>query len=189
MKAIAFVSVIVLLTLVTACTKRVNWSEDVQLADGRVVTLKRHQVFGGPHESLQPPTESVDWLKFKHPDPRKTFAGTWHEICHLLPCTLTTTRHNCLSHQSTAKASDANARSLPICSINTKSAVGPKPVGNLRGRRIKRNMLRTLRSEGVDGKGQSAPQRRSNPTTCDGVYRCSSDSEGGTQSNHGTQSG
>jgi hypothetical protein len=53
---------------VAACAKRVNWLEDVQLADGRVVTLERQQVLGGPHELFQPPTESVGWLEFKQPD-------------------------------------------------------------------------------------------------------------------------
>ena len=59
---------VALLALTTACTKKVNWSEDVQLADGRVVTLTRHQEFGGPHEIGQRPTESVGWLEFEHPD-------------------------------------------------------------------------------------------------------------------------
>jgi len=62
------VSCLCLLAWSSACTKKVNWLEDVQLADGRVVTLTRHQEFGGPHEIGQPSSESTGWLEFKHPD-------------------------------------------------------------------------------------------------------------------------
>src|SRR5882757_9614183 len=62
------VSCLCLLAWSSACTKKVNWLEDVQLPDGRVVTLKRHQEFGGPHEIGQPSTESDYWFEFKHPD-------------------------------------------------------------------------------------------------------------------------
>jgi hypothetical protein len=39
----------------------------VRLPDGRVVTLKRYQKFGGPHEIGYPSTETDYWLEFKSP--------------------------------------------------------------------------------------------------------------------------
>jgi hypothetical protein len=59
------------LTMSVACTKKATWLEDVRLDDGRVVTLKRHQEFGGPHQIGQPPGLSDTWLEFKHPDTGK----------------------------------------------------------------------------------------------------------------------
>lgn len=44
-----------------------NWTEDVQLPDGRTVTLTRHQEFKGPHELGQPRTTSAYWFEFDVP--------------------------------------------------------------------------------------------------------------------------
>lgn len=54
-----------------ACTAKddsLNWTEDVRLPDGRVVTLTRHQEFKGPYELGDSPTPSDNWFEFKHPD-------------------------------------------------------------------------------------------------------------------------
>lgn len=54
-----------------ACTAKndsLNWTEDVRLPDGRIVTLTRHQEFKGPYELGDSPTPSDNWLEFKHPD-------------------------------------------------------------------------------------------------------------------------
>lgn len=45
-----------------------NWTEDVRLPDGRVVTLNRHQEFKGPYELGDSPSPSDNWFEFKHPD-------------------------------------------------------------------------------------------------------------------------
>jgi hypothetical protein len=45
-----------------------RWTEDVQLPDGRVVTLTRYQEFKGPHEIGQSSTESDYWFEFVNPD-------------------------------------------------------------------------------------------------------------------------
>jgi hypothetical protein len=53
----------------TGCSnKPLEWTEDVLLPDGRVVTLTRYQEFEGPHEIGDTPTESDYWFEFKHPD-------------------------------------------------------------------------------------------------------------------------
>ena len=45
-----------------------DWTEDVLLPDGRVVTLKRHQEFKGGHEIGEDPTESNYWFEFANPN-------------------------------------------------------------------------------------------------------------------------
>ena len=45
-----------------------DWTEDVLLPDGRVVTLKRHQEFRGPHQIGEPPSASAYWFEFINPD-------------------------------------------------------------------------------------------------------------------------
>ena len=45
-----------------------DWTEDVLLPDGRVVTLKRHQEFKGGHEIGGNPTESNYWFEFTNPN-------------------------------------------------------------------------------------------------------------------------
>jgi hypothetical protein len=61
---------VVLLACLGACndTRSLNWTEEVLLPDGRVVTLTRHQEFKGPHERGDTPTESDYWFEFKNPD-------------------------------------------------------------------------------------------------------------------------
>jgi hypothetical protein len=56
---------------VAACGSKdgsLKWTEDVLLADGRIVTLTRYHEFHGPHAIGEPPAESEYWLEFKHPD-------------------------------------------------------------------------------------------------------------------------
>ena len=45
-----------------------DWTEDVLLPDGRVVTLKRHQEFRGPHQIGKQPSASAYWFAFINPD-------------------------------------------------------------------------------------------------------------------------
>ena len=45
-----------------------DWTEDVLLPDGRVVTLKRHQEFRGPHQIGEPPSASAYWFEFTNSD-------------------------------------------------------------------------------------------------------------------------
>lgn len=45
-----------------------DWTEDVILNDGRIIRLKRHQEFKGPHSLEHPPSASAYWIEFKHPD-------------------------------------------------------------------------------------------------------------------------
>lgn len=55
----------------TACNmfqRDLDWTEDVILNDGRIIRLKRHQEFKGPHSLDQPPSASAYWIEFKHPD-------------------------------------------------------------------------------------------------------------------------
>lgn len=60
--------------LLAACNdgRSVTWTEDVQLPDGRTVTLTRHQDFEGPHELFQPQTPSDYWFEFTNPDTGQT---------------------------------------------------------------------------------------------------------------------
>ena len=51
---------------------RLQWTEDVRMPDGRVVTLTRYQEFKGPHELGDTPSASDYWFEFKHPDTGKT---------------------------------------------------------------------------------------------------------------------
>jgi hypothetical protein len=60
--------VLLLCSCMNAEDKPLKWTEDVQLPDGRVVTLTRYQEFKGPHELGDMPTESDYWFEFKHPD-------------------------------------------------------------------------------------------------------------------------
>jgi len=48
-----------------------DWTEDVLLPDGRVITLKRHQEFKGSYEIGDTPNPSNYWLEFSHPDTRE----------------------------------------------------------------------------------------------------------------------
>ena len=55
----------------TACNmfqSDLDWTEDIILNDGRIIRLKRHQEFKGPHSLDQPPSASAYWIEFKHPD-------------------------------------------------------------------------------------------------------------------------
>lgn len=71
----------------TACGKApVQWTEDVLLADGRVVTVTRHSDFNGRHDIGQPPQESAWWLEFKHPDTAATVR--WESNDELMPVAL-----------------------------------------------------------------------------------------------------
>lgn len=45
-----------------------QWTEDVKLPDGRIVTLTRYQEFKGPHEIGTSPNPSDYWFSFKNPD-------------------------------------------------------------------------------------------------------------------------
>ena len=45
-----------------------DWTEDVLLPDGRVLTLKRHQEFWGPHQIGKRPSASSYWFEFTNPD-------------------------------------------------------------------------------------------------------------------------
>jgi hypothetical protein len=49
-----------------------DWTEDVRLPDGRVVTLKRHQEFKGPHELGDSATPSDNWFEFSLPGTGET---------------------------------------------------------------------------------------------------------------------
>jgi len=61
----------VLLLALTACSERsLEWTEDVELPDGRIVLLTRYQEFRGVHEPGQRPTPSDYWLEFDNPDSR-----------------------------------------------------------------------------------------------------------------------
>jgi hypothetical protein len=60
---------VLLFASLTGCSDRpLEWTEDVLLPDGRVVTLTRYQEFEGPHGIGDTPTESNYWFEFKHPD-------------------------------------------------------------------------------------------------------------------------
>ena len=49
----------------------IKWTEDVQLPDGRVVTLSRYEEFGGRYEPGQSPTSSASGFEFDHPDTKE----------------------------------------------------------------------------------------------------------------------
>jgi hypothetical protein len=67
MKCAVIIAMGALLASVSGCARSLKWTEDVRLPDGRVVTLKRYQKFGGPHEIGYPSTETDYWLEFKSP--------------------------------------------------------------------------------------------------------------------------
>jgi len=61
-----------------------KWTEDVQLPDGRTVTLTRYQEFKGPHELGDGPTESNYWFEFKHPDTGQLVRWEWDRTLETL---------------------------------------------------------------------------------------------------------
>jgi hypothetical protein len=67
MKYAVIIAMGALLASVSGCARSVKWTEDVRLPDGRVVTVKRYQKFGGPHEIGDSSTETDYWLEFKSP--------------------------------------------------------------------------------------------------------------------------
>jgi hypothetical protein len=67
MKYALIIAMGALLASVSGCARSLKWTEDVRLPDGRVVTLKRYQKFGGPHEIGDSSTETDYWLEFKSP--------------------------------------------------------------------------------------------------------------------------
>jgi hypothetical protein len=66
------IAISALLTSLNACkannSDALHWTEDVNLPDGRMVTLTRYQEFNGPHELGDTPTESDYYFEFKNPD-------------------------------------------------------------------------------------------------------------------------
>ncbi|MBS0419787.1 MAG: hypothetical protein JSR66_18900 [Proteobacteria bacterium] len=133
-----------LIALSSACTKKVDWKEDVQLADGRVITLTRHQEFGGPHEIGQPSSESTGWLEFKHPDTGKVVR--WDYTRDLRPVALLID-HNATELLVVPEYGEIFRRKCPsplyfLYRYGEKGWV-EKPIEDLRGRKIKRNMIST----------------------------------------------
>jgi len=56
-------------TLLTGCgVESIKWTEEVLLADGRKVDVRRYQEFGGNYEPGQSATISTYWLEFTNPD-------------------------------------------------------------------------------------------------------------------------
>jgi len=71
LKIIAFVlSALVL----TACSNdsELHWTEEVKLADGRIIIVKRYSEFKAPREIGQPSGESYTRLEFEHPVTKET---------------------------------------------------------------------------------------------------------------------
>jgi hypothetical protein len=135
---------IALLTMTSACTKKVDWSEDVQLADGRVVTLTRHQEFGGPHELFQPPTESVGWLEFKHPDTGQKIR--WDFTRDLRPVALLI-EHNTTRLLVVLEYGAIFRRHCPsppfLLYQYGEHGWKEEPIENLRGQKIRQNVIST----------------------------------------------
>lgn len=52
-----------------ACSNdaQLSWKEEVKLADGRIIVVKRYSEFKAPHELGQPSGESLTRLEFEHP--------------------------------------------------------------------------------------------------------------------------
>lgn len=50
-------------------SNELRWTEDVQLQDGRVITIRRHSVFRGPREAFTQQGANVSWyaVDFEHP--------------------------------------------------------------------------------------------------------------------------
>jgi hypothetical protein len=65
-----WIAPVALLLLLGACSNNsaLEWTEDVKLPDGRVVTLERYVEFkGGASQLGEPSTESMQRFKFRHP--------------------------------------------------------------------------------------------------------------------------
>ncbi|MBS0419788.1 MAG: hypothetical protein JSR66_18905 [Proteobacteria bacterium] len=144
MKAAAVVALLSASILLTACTKKVNWTEDVQLADGRVVTLTRHQELGGPHEIGQPPSESTGWLEFRHPETGKTIR--WDYARELSPVALIIDEY-ATQILVIPKYGEHFRRKCPsspyLLYRYGEHGWAERSIEGLRGRKVKRNMLST----------------------------------------------
>ena len=53
----------------SACgnNSELSWTEEVKLADGRIIVVKRYSEFKAPHEIGQPSGESYMRMEFEHP--------------------------------------------------------------------------------------------------------------------------
>jgi hypothetical protein len=79
--------VALLFSSLPACGKApVQWTEDVLLADGRVLTVTRHSQFNGPREVDHPPQESEWWMEFRHPDTGESVR--WKSNSDVMPVAL-----------------------------------------------------------------------------------------------------
>jgi hypothetical protein len=74
-------TLLVALLLLAGCGRDdvLEWTEDVRLPDGRVVTLKRMVEFKGPQALGDTPTESFQRLEFRHPETGETVEWESHK--------------------------------------------------------------------------------------------------------------